>query len=182
MGLLVIHAKAVQQRKVKLVLLSSAGALAGDNIPSIPCAQSCCAFIAEVIRQVAFAPSAILGHAAERSPGGVVQHRLVDTTKAILDAHVQRALQLAAALLAEFFRCLCVIVCHGSISLADPLEGIKARERRSQNAECGLRDQVSNDEGWRPRMASSRRIARARGRFMLRAATVARPVAVRPRM
>ena len=35
--------------------------------------------------------------------------------------------------------------------------------------------------GWRPRKPSSFRMARAKGRFMLRALTVARPVAVKPR-
>lgn len=40
------------------------------------------------------------------------------------DAHFQRALQLATALLVEFFRCLRFIVYHGQLSLAEPQEGI----------------------------------------------------------
>ena len=53
------------------------------------------------------------------------------------DAHFQRALQLATALLAEFFLCLRFILCHGCRTLPEPQEGINVLQNRDNCSACG---------------------------------------------
>src|SRR5438105_1708831 len=58
--------------------------------------------IAQIARQLFAAPLPVIRHRVKSAAGTVIEHRLIDVGKAVLDAREGRAFQLSATLLPPF--------------------------------------------------------------------------------